>query len=110
MPKVFLAPLLIAGLLLLPSCSQNQQADNCKSALSGVQASELLIRAKSERVETLESSNLQSADTIRKSTELYESIIEDSKIYYRIIINNPSCFSAERVAKAQIGLEEIESK
>ena len=87
MPKVFLAPFLFAGLLLLPSCSQNQQADNCKSAISGVQASELLIRAKSERVETLESSNLQSADTIRKSTELYESIIEDSKIYYRIIIN-----------------------
>jgi hypothetical protein len=105
MPKIFLTPLLIAGLSLLPSCSQNQQADNCKSALSGVQASELLIKAQSERVKTLESS-----DAIRKSTELYESIIEDSKIYYRIIINNPSCFSAERVAKAQIGLEEIESK
>lgn len=105
-----LTPLLVAGLLLLPSCSQNQQADNCKSVLSGVQASELLIKAQSERVKTLESSNLQSADTIRKSTELYESIIENSKIYYRIIINNPSCFSAERVAIAQIYLEEIESK
>ena len=82
MPKVFLTPFLIAGLLLLPSCS-SAEAKACEAA-------------RESRDTYL--SQFENAKSLK--LDLYDAVIalKNSK---KIVWNNQDCFTPDEVLEAQ---------
>jgi hypothetical protein len=99
MSRLLLAPFVIVGLLLLPSCSTSENsAVDCKSVLSGYDKWGKGIFIKGKEM-------MATGDMVRK-LELAENIKEDSKVYYTLIVEYPTCFEPDRVIYAKLQLEE----
>jgi hypothetical protein len=99
MHRVFLVPFVIVGLLLLPSCSTiENSAVDCKSVLSGYEKWGKSIEIKGKEM-------MATGDMVKK-LELAENIKEDSKVYYTLVVENPTCFEPDRVIYAKLKLEE----
>ena len=108
MPKVFLAPLLVVGLLLLPGCS-SAEAEKAKACEMAVSLSRFYFAKyegyftdfKTELAAELEKSGKAVSPKI-------ESLIKDStesrEKSWQIKVNNQSCFTPDEVLQAQDGL------
>jgi hypothetical protein len=95
MPKLFLTPLLIAGLLLLPSCS-SAEAKACKAAEQA--------RAEYEKETKVLWDKKQAKDNASLFIEglaLDKQVRETYLKSQRVIANNPSCFTPKQVVEAQ---------
>ena len=102
MPKVFLAPLLVVGLLLLPGCSSAEDKA-CEAAQKVVEedmdkAQELLLSAK----------DLDKNGYGLQANEVRGEILRTSEKINRLIVKDQSCFTAEQVAEAQSYIASIE--
>ena len=101
MPRVFLTPFVIAGLLFLPSCS-NAEAKACEAAEQA--------RAEYE-IETKELWDKKQAKS--NASLFFEALAldEQAKETYlksqRVIANNPSCFTPKQVVEAQTYISKI---
>jgi hypothetical protein len=96
MPKVFLAPLLVVGLLLLPGCSSAEDKA-CEAAQKVVEedmdkAQELLLSAK----------DLDKNGYGLQANEVRGEILRTSEKLNRAILKNQSCFTPAQVVEAQI--------
>jgi len=94
MPKVYLTPLLIAGLLLLPSCSSDE-AKACKAA----------IKAHDDFYHEAGEYNGKAVLKITPEVERKKLMQYGRNAYYRsqkVILNNPSCFTPKQLVEAQI--------
>jgi hypothetical protein len=93
MPRLFLTPFVIAGLLLLPSCS-SAEAKACKAAkeayISNKEIGDKNINRKTD------SSDLGKYKRIGRKAYFVAN---------KIIVNNQKCFTPEQVVKAQIAVE-----
>ena len=87
MPRVFLIPFVITGLLFLPSCSSNKP-----------KACEAIVKASDEYFEKGSKYDKQG------KTELVRPALRRSA---QIVVNNPECFSPSWVAESQIYLDDI---
>ena len=99
MPKVFLAPLLVVGLLLLPGCS-SAEAKACEAAditRQGFQA-----EAAKYQEDYLVKKELKSLEA---GQAYLSKVIAQSKAA-EIILNNPACYTAEEQIEAQFSIEE----
>jgi hypothetical protein len=95
MPKVFLAPLLVVGLLLLPGCSSAEDKA-CEAAQKVVEedmdkAQELLLSAK----------DLDKNGYGLQANEVRGEILRTSEKLNRAILKNQSCFTPEQLVEAQ---------
>lgn len=101
MPKAFLSLLLIAGLLLLPSCSGNSEQAKCEDI-------QRVVTAKKSETNSL----LQAANTARAvgnwdvaldlAGQFNTKITEVSKMVYA----NKSCFLDSEISEAENWIEE----
>ena len=96
MPKVFLAPLLVVGLLILPGCSSAEDKA-CEAAQKVVEedmnkAQELLLSAK----------DLDKNGYGLQANEVRGEILRTSEKLNRAILKNQSCFTPAQVVEAQI--------
>ena len=95
MPKVFLAPLLVVGLLILPGCSSAE--DKAWEAAQKVveedmdKAQELLLSAK----------DLDKNGYGLQANEVRGEILRTSEKLNRAILKNQSCFTPEQLVEAQ---------
>jgi hypothetical protein len=99
MPKVFLAPLLVVGLLILPGCS-SAEAKACEAAditRQGFQA-----EAAKYQEDYLVKKELKSLEA---GQAYLSKVIAQSKAA-EIILNNPACYTAEEQIEAQFSIEE----
>jgi len=94
MPKLFLTPFVIAGLLFLPSCS-SAEAKACKDA----------EQARAEFIEAANNYYTQYEKGI--DGNLYSQAEEQYINAQRVVINNPSCFTPTEVAEAQTNLSKL---
>ena len=96
MRRAYLTPLVIAGLLFLPSCS-NAEAKACEAA----REAHLNMRAKAEEIaksaKILGNSDFTTLQSISKSKLALKTFVDS----YQIIVNNQKCFTAEQVVSAQ---------
>ena len=95
MPKVFLAPLLVVGLLLLPGCSSAEDKA-CEAAQKVVEedmdkAQELLLSAK----------DLDKNGYGLQANEGRGESLRTSEKLNRAILKNQSCFTPEQLVEAQ---------
>ena len=95
MPKVFLAPLLVVGLLILPGCSSAEDKA-CEAAQKVVEedmdkAQELLLSAK----------DLDKNGYGLQANEVRGEILRTSEKLNRAILKNQSCFTPEQLVEAQ---------
>lgn len=92
MPKVFLTPFLIAGLLLLPSCSSAEKKLCNKAEIARQdyydEAASFQSRAKAFPEGSV------TWDYERKAFEAYKNSLQ-------VILNNPKCFTPQQVVEAQ---------
>ena len=113
MPKVFLTPLLIAGLLLLTSCSNSQKVKPIKSEtekfLECEYAQDNKQNAYAKYEQVLKEHTIIMFDNYNK-TGSYDSPETKSasdqmevalEVMNLIIVNNPSCFSPSVVTEAK---------
>ena len=94
MPKVFLAPLLVAGLLLLPGCSSAED-----------KACEAAQKAHNDFYNEAGEYNGKAVLKITPESERKQLMQYGRNAYYRsqkVILNNPSCFTPEQLVEAQI--------
>lgn len=101
MPRLFLTPFVIAGLLFLPSCS-SAEAKACKAAIDTKFSLEQEIERDTKAIE----GELKQQDKV-----LYEYVLSQLPINQKrlllVIVNNPACFTPYDVANAQIDLEKM---
>jgi len=108
MPRAFLTPFVIAGLLFLPSCSsaEAEKAKACEMAVSlsrfyFAKYEAYFMGFKTELAAELEKSG-------KGVTPKIESLIKEStesrEKSWQIIVNNQSCFTPDKVLQAQDGL------
>jgi len=101
MPRIFITPFVIAGLLFLPSCS-SAEAKACEAALLTHNSLEQEINRDTKAVE----GELKQQDTV-----LYEYVLSQLPINRKrlllVIVNNQACFTPFEVANAQIELEKM---
>lgn len=102
MPKVFLTPVLIAGLLLLPSCSSSE-TKACEAAKKAYLDLSAQSRALGESIKILEQGSLILQAQQKRKEQLFTA-----KAAFLVKINNQSCFTPEEVSIAQLLLKEIE--
>ena len=107
MPKVLLTPLLIAALLLLPSCSNNQQEAQCKSAKDGYETNIRQSKDLGRQIKLLKDTN-ELSKIIGDLNTLQSSQFYIAKKALLIQTNNPLCFTPEQVAQAQLFYKMIE--
>ena len=99
-----LAPLVVIGLFLLPSCS-NEKEEACKSAEISRENYNLKAGALQE-----EASQYWESDYPAKGWKLEQEAKETYKLSLRVILNNQECFTNEQVAEAQRYLEDPANK
>ena len=95
MPRLFLTPFVIAGLLFLPSCS-SAEAKACEAAEQA--------RAEYEKETNVLWDKKQAKDNASLFIEglaLEEQVRKTYLKSQRIIANNPSCFTPKQVVEAQ---------
>lgn len=90
MPRVFLAPLVLAGLLLLPSCS-----DSLKPAEEP--------KAKTE-CEIIQEKAIELAKKAANESSPLGTRRLDYLVWFNYIIEESSCFDSELVASAKSGI------
>ncbi len=96
MPKVFLTPLLIAGLLLLPSCS-SAEAKACEAA-------QLANKNYYEKAGEFNGEAVLKITPEEESKELLALARGEYSRSQRVIVNNPTCFTPKELVEAQIYL------
>jgi hypothetical protein len=89
MPKLFLTPLLFAGLLFLPSCSTEKDDPTSNPVSECIEAKE-----KYEKLNQEESQE----KSISKAKEKYLNKL-------RVMVKKPECFSSDEVRFAEIVLQ-----
>lgn len=99
MPKLFLTPFVIAGLLFLPSCS-SAEAKACEAAEITRQGFQ--VEAAKYQEDYLVKKELKSLEA---SQAYLSKVIAQSKAA-EIILNNPACYTAEEQIEAQLSIEE----
>ena len=102
MPRAFLTPFVLVGLLFLPSCS-NAEAEACDDAKS---ISEVYFEKASEfRFEY--NVNIKSKNSINQSLAGHYSRKADEQNLRarKVILDNPNCFLPEEVTQAEEILE-----
>jgi len=117
-PRVFLVPFVIAGLLLLPSCSSDKEnsapspeedfyAQLCKVAVETY--NELIVeRDKQKAIWDKVERDAQAAQdvSILEGRAVPRARYQEAKLKAAlVIVNNPSCFPPLDVAEAQIWLQ-----
>lgn len=107
MPKVFPTPFVIAGLLFLPSCSNSQQEAQCKSAKDNFETTARQITDLGRQIKLLKDTN-EPSKIIGDLNTLKYSQFYIAKKEFLIVTNNPSCFTPEEVADAQLAYKQIE--
>ena len=95
MPKLFLTPFVIAGLLFLPSCS-SAEAKACEAAEQA--------RAEFQ----VASDNFLAQFNKESYPNLYEQAREQYINALRVVVNNSNCFTPAVVAEAQTNLSKLE--
>ena len=106
MQRCFLTPLVIAGLLFLPSCS-NAEEKLCEAAENAraLYFSEFEADAKKFGAEVKSELALSGKAINPKIDELIESAVANEKKSYQVVINNQQCFTPTQVVEAQTKLE-----
>ena len=94
MPKLFLTPFVIAGLLFLPSCS-NAEAKACEAA----EQARIEYELQSEVNFTAYQKEID--DNKRYVSPLFIKGVELLTNSKRVIVNNPKCFTPQQVVEAQ---------
>ena len=99
MPRLFLTPFVIAGLLFLPSCS-SAEAKACVSAEKAYAEFEAETKkAYKQREISIKASDWDSSKNYLARALKYELWTQ------KVIVNNPSCFTAAQVVIAQSFVE-----
>lgn len=98
MPKVFLTPLLIAGLLFLPSCS-NAEAKACEAAQQA-RAEYKLETDNLYKTQIAQQNAQKFIEALSTSDQVKEMYLKSQKV----IANNPTCFTPKELVEAQIYL------
>jgi len=94
MPRLFLTPFVIAGLLFLPSCS-NAEAKACEAA----EQARIEYELQSEVNFTAYQKEID--DNKRYESALFIRGVELLSNSKRVIVNNPKCFTPQQVVEAQ---------
>jgi hypothetical protein len=102
MPRTFLTPFVLVGLLFLPSCS-NAEAEACDDAKS---ISEVYFEKASEfRFEYDVSRKTKNSLNQSLAGHYYLQANEQNLRARKVILDNPKCFLPEEVTKAEEMLE-----
>ena len=111
MPKVFLTPFVLVGLLFLSSCS-NAEAKACETA----KQSQIMYENKSRNLNAASKAinvkddwnfNLTEEEKVLRDekSELYMQSVENYKLSLQTIITYKECFSPSQVVEAQNAIE-----
>ena len=108
MPRAFLTPFVIAGLLFLPSCSsaEAERARACEMAISSSRFHFAKYEAYFEDFKTELAAELEKSGkgVSPKIESLIKNSTESREKSWRIKVNNQSCFTPDEVLEAQDGL------
>ena len=107
MSKALLTPFVIAGLLLLPGCSDSQQEAQCKSAKDGYETNVRQSKDLGKQIRLLKDTN-EISEIIGDLNTLQASQFYIAKKALLIQTNNPLCFTPEQIAQAQLFYKMIE--
>jgi len=94
MPKVFLTPVLIAGLVLLPSCSGNSEQAKCENL-------QRVISAQSDEINSIVQSALAAQDDLSVLAILASKSGQVRTARAKNIISAENCFVASEIAEAK---------
>ena len=111
MPRLFLSPVVILGLLFLPSCS-NAESQACEEA----QQSQIMYEDKSRNLYAASNAinasddwdfNLTEEEQLLrdKKNELYMQSVDSYKLSLQTIVTYKECFSPSQVVEAKTELE-----
>jgi hypothetical protein len=113
MPRVFLTPFVIVGLLVLPGCSPSETQTpigekNSECADAKLTSEDYMSEAKKlwKKVEILEDEfeRVGSAESWQK----YErAALKEAEKSWRVIVTYPDCFSVREVIEAKTNLNSI---
>lgn len=103
MPRLFLTPFVIAGLLFLPSCS-SAEAKACEAATKAYSELSAQSQELGKSIKILEQGSL-----IFEAIEKRDKQMFIAKQLLLVKINNPICFTPKEVSAAQLLLKELEN-
>lgn len=103
MPRLFLTPFVIAGLLFLPSCS-NTEAKACEAAEISRDTYNQKAAFQQAEANALDNPN-STYDQSIKRWNLQKEMVENYKLSLRVILTYPNCFTPEQVVEAQAYLD-----
>ena len=97
MPRLFLTPLVIAGLLFLPSCSnaENDKLAECEKLKQGIAIQRTELNMLMQSALGLDISQLNVLQVIVTKTNALR------KSMFPVIVSNEPCFTAPEVAEAK---------
>jgi uncharacterized protein YcfL len=99
MPKVFLTPVLIAGLLLLPSCSSNDEQAKCANI-------QRVVAEQSAELNSLMAAAVQlDMSQLPTLAALAEKADQLRRNKFNNIVLAESCFTLPEVSEAKLWLE-----
>jgi len=101
MPKLFLTPFVIAGLLFLPSCS-SAEAKACKAAEQARAEYEIETKELYDKKQAKSNASLF-FEALELDKQARETYLKSQKV----IVNNPSCFTPKQVVEAQTYISKI---
>lgn len=101
-PRIILVPLVIAGLLFLPSCS-SAEAKACKAATKAYSELQFQSQEMGKSIKVLEKGSL-----IFEAREKRQRQLFIAKQALLVKINNPSCFTPQEVSEAQLVFKDFE--
>ena len=99
MRRVFLAPFVITGLLLLPSCSQNPQSAGCKTQQELYKFYVDMIKSQNAKVDIFK--DMESVEAEKTLKEIYSTRSEMSATLMVLTIDYPECYSVEQIEEAK---------
>ena len=97
--RVFLAPLVISGLLFLPSCS-SAEAKACKAAKlsqNKYKSDAIAMQADAKKIPD----DILNFEQYEKKRDLNESAFKNYELGMRVITTYKECFTPEQVVEAQ---------
>ena len=103
MNRALLTPFVIAGLLLLPSCS-SAEAKVCEAATKAYSELQVKSQELGKSIKILEQGSL-----IFEAREKRKNQFFIAKQALLVKINNPSCFTPQEVSEAQLVFKEFEN-